>query len=90
MVKMGKGLLLEFENPKEAEWVLNNGSKIFRGKYLHLKRWSHGIGCAENLEKVREVWVRVMGLPVHLWSHIGNGCGGFVAVDEGTTFFYEL
>ena len=36
--------------------------------------------------------MRVVGLPAHLWSRkipkrIGDGCGGFIAVDEGTTLF---
>ena len=43
----------------------------------------------------KEAWVRLVGLPIHLWScyilkRIENGCGGFLAVDEDTTFLYEL
>ena len=35
------------------------------------------------------MWVRLLGLPLHLWSHlilkrIGDKCGGFDAVDENT------
>ena len=35
------------------------------------------------------MWVRLLGLPLHLWSrpilkHIGDRCGGFVAGDENT------
>ncbi|RVW73524.1 hypothetical protein CK203_060047 [Vitis vinifera] len=42
-----------------------------------------------------EAWVRVVGLPLHLWSHevfkrIDDGCGGFVAVDEDTDSLTEL
>ena len=39
--------------------------------------------------------MRVVGLPVHLWSRkilekIGDVCGGFLAVDEGTKRLAEL
>ena len=39
--------------------------------------------------------MRVVGLPLHLWSRevfkrIGECCGGFVAVDEETAFFSQL
>ncbi|RVX03355.1 5'-3' exoribonuclease 3 [Vitis vinifera] len=42
-----------------------------------------------------ETWVRVVGLPLHLWSlevfkSIGDGCGGFIAVDEGTKSMSEM
>ena len=35
------------------------------------------------------MWVRLLGLPLHLWSKdlfklVGDSCGGFVAVDEVT------
>ena len=38
---------------------------------------------------MKEAWVRVMGLPLHLWTsetlkQIGDGCGGFLKVDEET------
>ena len=41
----------------------------------------------KNLRK--EAWVRVIGLPLHLWTRetlkqIGDGCGGFQKVDEET------
>ena len=39
--------------------------------------------------------MRVLGLPLHLWSQevlkkIGDCCGGFVAVDDDTTFLPNL
>ncbi|RVW71875.1 hypothetical protein CK203_058388 [Vitis vinifera] len=42
-----------------------------------------------------EAWVRVVGLPLHLWSRevfkrIDDGCGGFVAVDEDIDSLTEL
>ena len=39
----------------------------------------------------KEVWVRVLGLLLHLWSwevlkKIGDYCGGIIVVDEDPTF----
>ena len=96
VVQLGKGLLLfEFHSPKEAERVLSIGKRIFKGKYLHLERWSHDIGCTKNSEQIDKAWVRDVGLPVHLWSiellkRIGESCGGFIAVDETTRFMTKL
>ena len=41
------------------------------------------------------MWVRLLGLPLHLWSRlvlkrIVDRCGGFVVVDENTTFLSYL
>ncbi|RVW88495.1 hypothetical protein CK203_043836 [Vitis vinifera] len=43
----------------------------------------------------KEVWVKVVGLPLHLWSRevfksVGERCGGFIAMDEETAFFSQL
>ena len=40
------------------------------------------------------MWVRLLGSPLHLWSHlilkrIGDKCGGFVAVDENIEFLND-
>ena len=53
------------------------------------------MGCTWKESHAKEVWVRVVGLPLHLWSRevfkrIGECCGGFVAVDEETVFFSQL
>ena len=53
------------------------------------------MGCSQNGERDKSVWVRVVGLPVHFWSQeafrkIGDCCGGFIAVDENTANFKEL
>ena len=37
----------------------------------------------------------MVGLPLHMWSikvfkKIGDGCRGFIVVDENTVFFMEL
>ena len=93
---MGRGLLLlEFHSPKEVERVLKIGKRIFKGKYLQLERWRHDICCAESSKQLGKAWVRVVGLPIHLWSkkllkRIGESCGAFIADDESTGFMIEL
>ena len=42
-----------------------------------------------------EIWIRVVGLPLHLWigeilKKVGDSCGGFVALDEETTYKKDL
>ena len=59
--------------------------------------WKNGteVGCFCNGANGNEAWVRVVGLPLHLWSRevfklIGDGCGGLIAMDENTDFMVEL
>ena len=84
----GSLILFEFEDILEAERVLVRGPRRFRERLLSLERWQHDTGCLVKEGSYKEAWVRVLGLPLHLWSHevfikIGDCCGGFVAVDEG-------
>ena len=62
---------------------------------LHLVRWTPKAGCLGKGGRAKEMWVRVLGFPLHLWSRvvfkkIGNECGGFVVVDEDTTLMTNL
>ena len=46
-------------------------------------------GCSKAGSQAEDVWVRVVGLPLHCWSEkifkrIGDCCGGFVEVDGET------
>ncbi|KAL6312002.1 hypothetical protein AAG906_040322 [Vitis piasezkii] len=64
-----------FEDVIEAERVLHSGVKWFKGKCLILD-------CLE-------VWVRILGLPLHIWGmsffkNLGEACGRFVGVDKDT------
>ena len=65
------------------------------GISLSLKKWSQDVGCKRCKNVEEEVWVRLVGLPAHLWSRkvlrkIGDCCGGFLAVDEDTAFLIDL
>ncbi|RVW87132.1 Uncharacterized protein, chloroplastic [Vitis vinifera] len=83
-------LFLEFEFADEAERVLNLGEKSFRGRSFHLEKWKPSVGCLkEDNGDSRLVWVKILGLPLHLWGRnlfkrFGDSCGRFVAVDENT------
>ena len=44
----------------------------------------------EKKNQLNKVWVRIVGLPMHLWTcdvlrMIEDGCGGYLATDEETT-----
>ena len=90
-----KLFFLGFESVEEAEWVMENGSIIFRGEAMFLEWWSPTIGCEGRKEQESEVWIRVVGLPLHLWSEdilkeLGDRCGGFVVMDKATTHRKDL
>ena len=64
------------------------------GLGVNVAEVSPEMGCCWK-KQAKQVYVRVMGLPLHLWSRemfkkIGDGCGGFVAVDEDTASFRHL
>ena len=91
----GSLILFEFEDILEAERVLMRRSRRFRERLISLERWHYETGCLVNKGSYKEAWVRVLGLPLHLWSRevfikIGDCCGGFVAVDEGSVNSIQL
>ena len=96
IVVLGRGLLLfEFELLSEAERVLLRGKRRVKDNVLFLGKWHPEVGCFCNGANANEAWVRVVGLPLHLWSRevfklIGDGCGGLIAMDENTDFMVEL
>ena len=96
LVRLDKKLLLfEFETLSEADHVLKFGRWSLWGYLLHCERWNPNLGCVRSNNWGKEVWVKVVGLPVHLWNQnvlkkIGDECGGFIEVDENTDFLAEL
>ena len=59
---LGRPLILfEFEDVGEAEWVLHRGVKFFDW-------WNLSVGCLIEDKEFCEVWVRILGLPLHLWG----------------------
>ena len=90
MEELRRGLwLFGFESPNEARRILREGTGRFGGFPIYLREWGKDVGCKVGRERSRTAWVRLLGLPLHLWSHlilkrIGDKCGGFDAVDENT------
>ena len=91
----GSLILFEFEDVLEAKRVLMRGSRRFRERLISLERWHYETGCLVKEEAYKETWVRVLGLPLHLWSRevlikIGDCCGEFVEVDEGSENLVQM
>ncbi|RVW20109.1 hypothetical protein CK203_111553 [Vitis vinifera] len=85
----GPFILFEFEDVAEVERVLHSGVKWFKCKCLLLDWWKPSVGCLIEDGKSREVWVRIPGLPLHIWGmsffkSLGDACGRFMSVDEDT------
>ena len=62
---------------------------------MHLEWWTPSIGCMGSKGQDQEAWIRVVGLPLHLWigeilKKVGDSCGGFVAMDKGTSLRTDL
>ena len=84
-----------FKLSEEASWVMENGSRICRGGVMQLEWWTPSSGCNGLRDQEKEVWIRVVGLPLHLWTgeilkKVGDNCGGFVALDEDTASKTDL
>ena len=82
-------LFLEFESSVEAKRVLESGRRNFREGILKLERWDPYSGCIRRKGSAQGEWVRVVGLPLHLWKteilkRIGDACGGYLAIEKIT------
>ncbi|RVX10544.1 hypothetical protein CK203_016930 [Vitis vinifera] len=60
--------LLEFEDLEEARRVVSSGNRAMEGIQVGLEHWSPRSGCWAEEEERKEVWVRIVGLPISLWS----------------------
>lgn len=67
----------------------------FGGRRLDLEWWSLVGCCVKQGEARAEVWVKILGLPIHLWDlevfrEVGDFCGGFLHVDDETSQITHL
>lgn len=74
-------VLLDFEDPSEAVSVLNRGLRRFGKKLLFLNWWDPHLGFFRSGFHAKEVWVRLLGRLLHLWSlelfkMLGDRCRG--------------
>ncbi|RVW76361.1 hypothetical protein CK203_049878 [Vitis vinifera] len=89
----GALVLFEFNTNGKLIWCFLEGAVVLRIENI-LQRWGPAVGALER-EPCKGSLVRVVGLPLHLWSRevfkrIGDCCGGFVVVDEETALFSQL
>ena len=61
-------ILFDFEVSSDAYAMSNRGLRWFENKRLLLNRWAPEVGCFQSGFYTNEVWVRLLGLPLHLWS----------------------
>ena len=91
----GASFLLEFEDGEEVDRVLKRGVRWFKDRLLCLERWNAKVGCLQLGNLTKEVWVRVVSLPLHflngeVFRKIGDCCRGFIGVDEDIRRFSQL
>ena len=85
LANLGDGkALLEFSLKGEESRVLQKGARIFLNFKIELRGWKPSEGCLLNPEVPKELCVRLLGLPVHLWvakilKKLGDAYEGFPA-----------
>ena len=87
--RLNEEVKLTVLNEDLLKWVLESGRRSFKGGVLQMEWWRPEAGCLRRKDSIQEVWIRVVGLPLHLWKpeilrKLGDACGGFVALDENT------
>ena len=96
MTKMGEGkFLLEFALKREAARVLQKGERKFLSFNIDLRWWGLSEGCISSSTSMKELWVRLVGLPAHLWEtqtleRLGDTCVGLIAVDKPAKALADL
>ncbi|KAG5589795.1 hypothetical protein H5410_040309 [Solanum commersonii] len=78
--------LFEFPNRYMAELIIQ-GQWRWKSSMFHLDWWSPTTGCTPSPSTVRETWIRVLGIPLHLWSRkvfqeIGDLYRGWIETKE--------
>ena len=64
---MGRHFLFEFPNRYMAEQILQ-GEWMWKRNKIKLKWWNPYIGCEPTTYEPKSTWIRIMGLPMHLWT----------------------
>ncbi|KAG5595242.1 hypothetical protein H5410_036474 [Solanum commersonii] len=75
--------LFEFPNRYMVEQTIH-GQWRWKNYRFHLEWWKPTLRCIPRAATVEKIWVRAVGIPLHLWSkevfkEIGEICGGWVA-----------
>ncbi|KAG5579903.1 hypothetical protein H5410_050530 [Solanum commersonii] len=82
------------QSKKAIEHVLMGDWRRQRGR-LKLQWWSSTTGAFPITHEFKWFWIRVLGLPLHLWSkiimkEIGDRCAGWIETEEETDFKNHL
>uniref|UniRef100_M1E0Z3 DUF4283 domain-containing protein n=1 Tax=Solanum tuberosum TaxID=4113 RepID=M1E0Z3_SOLTU len=80
--------LFEFTSINAAEHVLR-GRWLWKNQGIWLQWWSPTVGAIQSRVAISQSWIRLVGLPLHLWSQnvfkaVGDFCGGWVKTEEET------
>uniref|UniRef100_M0ZZK4 Uncharacterized protein n=1 Tax=Solanum tuberosum TaxID=4113 RepID=M0ZZK4_SOLTU len=56
---------------------------------VKLEWWNPLVGCVPSQQRQEKIWIRAIGIPLHLWSkevfkEIGDKCGGWYITEEET------
>jgi len=87
--EMGGGkFLFEFATRDTAEQVIA-GDWVWCNTKVRLDWWTPTIVASNRENGSSSTWIRIVGLPLHLWSQtifksIGDFCGGWVETEEET------
>lgn len=86
--------LFEMPSKKEAEHVLS-GEWIWKKRKIPLEWWKPSTGCWPAEIKRDWVRIRLLRLPLNLWSEkifkiASDHCGGFIETEEETTLKNHL
>ncbi|KAF3661862.1 hypothetical protein FXO37_12741 [Capsicum annuum] len=86
--------LFELPSRKGAEHV-QSGEWIWKKMRLKLEWWNPTTGCWPEEIRRDWVWIRILGLPLSMWSNnmfeqIGDQCGGFIEAEEETSLKNHL
>ncbi|KAK6793695.1 hypothetical protein RDI58_007148 [Solanum bulbocastanum] len=85
---LGGHYLFKFPNRCMAKQILQ-GEWIWKRNKIKLEWWNPYVGCEPTTYKPKSTWIRVMGLPMHLWTdetfkEIGELYGGWLKTEEET------
>ncbi|KAF3641665.1 hypothetical protein FXO37_22872 [Capsicum annuum] len=87
--EMGQNrFLFEFPSKTTVEYILR-GNWSWKLHRLRLQWWSPTVESIPCSAAIEQVWIRLVGLPLHLWSQnvfkeIGDYCGGWIRTEEET------
>lgn len=92
---MGNNVFLSKRNSMQQAQQIMQGSWEWKKTPVKLIWWNPLVNTVEETERIESTWVRILGLPLHLWSQttfkaIGDRSGGWVETEEETMLWNHL